>query len=416
MTSKPKTTRKLYYGGDNLVVMRGMESKTVDLIYLDPPFNSKSIYKGTMGSKAEKQQFKDTWRMSDINDDELNDLKMCAPEIHSLISILGAANGESWHAYLTFMAVRLLEMRRLLKDTGSIYLHCDSTMAAPLKLLMDFIFGMQNFRNEIVWCYQSGGASKKWFSRKHDNLLFYSKTNNYLFNPQREKSYNRELKPYNFKGVKEYKDDIGWHTLVGMRDYWNIDMVGRTSKERTGWATQKPIALLKRIIIASSNKGDLVLDPFCGCATACVAAEELERAWIGIDIDEQCADIMKGRAKGQQDLMKIWDKVSIDASDQEMVPVRKEIMEQQIPRSKLNQIRAALYDKQKGKCAAAPYCTHELPLVIMEVDRIKAGKRGGKYVIGNVQLLCPRCNRMKGAGTMAALLEKLKQKKLYDDD
>ena len=423
MASEPTTTRKLYYGGDNLVVMRGLESETVDLIYLDPPFNSKAIYKGAMGSKAEKQQFKDTWRMSNINKDELKDLKMYAPDIHSLISILGGANGESWHAYLTFMAVRLLEMRRLLKDTGSIYLHCDSTMAAPLKLLMDFIFGMQNFRSEIVWWYRKFGRGGKNFKKNHDTILYYGREN-------LKTQFNRLYEDFSPRTVKDvYKRilvDGKWvqkkdefmqreHDGVAMSNTWEIGFVHSQSKERTGWKTQKPLALLKRIILASSNKGDLVLDPFCGCATACVAAEEEGRAWIGIDMDKQCAKIMKTRATGQQDLMKIWDDVLVDASKQKNVPVRKEIMEQEIPHSQRQIVKRALYEKQKGKCAAAPYCTHEIPIELMELDRIKAGKRGGKYVKGNMQLLCPRCNRVKSGGTMDALIKTLSQKQLYDD-
>ena len=422
MAANPKTIRKLYYGGDNLVVMRGLESDTVDLIYLDPPFNSKSIYKGAMGSKAEKQQFKDTWRMGDINKDELKDIKMYAPDIHSLISILGGANGESWHAYLTFMAVRLLEMRRLLKDTGSIYLHCDPTMSAPLKLLLDLIFGQANFRNEIIWCYKSPSVAKKLFPRKHDTIFYYAKSDVIIFNCD---SVRVQYAPNTVARRKYKSGGVGGGVMPpeqvkeGMiiPDWWSdIPSGGQIPRsERTGWKTQKPLALLKRIILASSNKGDLVLDPFCGCATACVAAEEEGRAWIGIDKDKQCADIMKERATGQQDLMKMWDDVLVDASKQKNVPVRKAIVEQEIPHSQRQIVKSALYEKQKGKCAAAPYCTHEIPIELMELDRIKSGKRGGKYVKGNMQLLCPRCNRVKSGGTMDALIKTLLQKKLYDD-
>jgi site-specific DNA-methyltransferase (adenine-specific) len=123
----------------------------------------------------------------------------------------------------------------------------------------------------------------------------YSKTKNYKFNGLKEKSYNRDFKPYNFKGVKEYEDDTGWYTIVGMKDYWEIDMVGRTSHERLGYPTQKPETLLERIINASSNESDIVLDPFCGCGTALVAAQRLKRKWIGIDITHLALGIMKFR-------------------------------------------------------------------------------------------------------------------------
>ena len=416
MMAKKSNRRELYYGGDNLAVMRGLDSNIADLIYLDPPFNSKSLYKGAMGSKAAKQQFKDIWRMGDINNEELKDLKLYAPDMHSLISILGGINGESWQAYLTFMAVRLLEMRRLLKDTGSVYLHCDSTMSAPLKLLMDIVFGANNFQNEIVWFYPSMSAAKQQFPKKHDNLLFYTKSNSYIFNGDDVRE------AYDSKTVKRYENDVvfpgGYKAKMnpkGRMPYsvWQIPPIRNVSPERTGWKTQKPLLLLKRIILASSNPGDMVLDPFCGCATACVAAEEEGRAWIGIDKDKESAKIMKLRTKGQQKFDKIWDCVRlVNASKTKMLPVRDEILAVKIPRNRWYQIKAHLYEKQNGKCAAAPYCTHEIPIELMEVDRISAGAHGGQYIIGNVQLLCSRCNRMKGSGTMEALKEKLSQKKL----
>ena len=165
------------------------------------------------------------------------------------------AHSDGMGAYMCFMAVRLLEMRRILKPTGSLYLHCDPTASHYLKAVLDAIFGWRNFRNEIVWCYKSGGASpKRHFSRKHDIILWYAKTKDYAYNPQTEKSYNRGMKPYKFEGVEEFQDEIGWHTIVGMKDYWDVDMVGRTSKERMGYPTQKPVPLYERMIRASSNE------------------------------------------------------------------------------------------------------------------------------------------------------------------
>ena len=195
------------------------------------------------------------------------------------------------------MAIRLIPMRRVLKETGSIYLHCDPTASHYLKMILDAIFKSQNFLNEIVWCYKSGGASpSKNFSRKHDVIFYYVKNRKkYRFNRQLEKSYNRDFKPYRFKGVPEYKDDVGWYTMVGMKDYWQIDMVGRTSSERLGYPTQKPLALLDRIIKASSNENDLILDPFCGCGTTVHAAEKLKRRWIGIDISTFSVGLIRER-------------------------------------------------------------------------------------------------------------------------
>ena len=428
MMAKKSNKRELYYGGDNLAVMRGLESKSVDLIYLDPPFNSKSIYKGAMGSKAAKQQFKDIWRMSDINNEELEDLKLYAPDIHSLISILGGINGESWQAYLTFMAVRLMEMRRLLKPTGSIYLHCDATMSAPLKLLMDMIFGRDNFRNEIIWKRYRGKRSgaKYKYSAVVDSIFYYGMSKEAElqtpFNPLRDDyvrtTYKHDdgdgLGAYRYGGrIRERKYYLNNSKGIPVTNLWDdVNELNGTAEEATGWATQKPLALLKRIIKASSNPGDIVLDPFCGCATACVAAEEEGRAWIGIDKDKETAKIMKGRTKGQQEFDTIWDCVKlVNASKIKMLPVREEIRAVKIPKNQWQKMRTELYKRQKGKCAAAPDCPHELPLAVMEVDRITAGAHGGQYVIGNVQLLCPRCNRMKGKDTMDELKNRLEKKR-----
>jgi hypothetical protein len=149
---------------------------------------------------------------------------------------------------------------------------------------LDKIFGHERLVNEIIWAYKSGGASPtSRFSRKHDIILLYSKSNDYFFKGQQEKSYNREFKPYRFKGVKEYQDNIGWYTLVGMKDYWEIDMVGRTSGERIGYPTQKPEALLKRVILASSPDDGIVADFFCGGGTTPSVAQRLGRRWIACD-------------------------------------------------------------------------------------------------------------------------------------
>jgi site-specific DNA-methyltransferase (adenine-specific) len=254
------------FWGDNLQVMSHMLAEyrgQVDLIYIDPPFDSKADYKKKIklrgievsndSSSFEEKQYGDIW----TNDE-----------------------------YLQFMYERLILCRELLADTGSIYLHCDWHKSHHLRMLMDEIFGSDNFVNEIIWQYSSGGASKRTFARKHDTLLFYSrKPDSYTFNPQVEKSYNRGFKPYRFKGVQEYEDEIGWHTLVAMRDVWKLDMVGRSSSERQDYPTQKPESLLRRIIEVSSNPGDLVFDCFMGSGTTQAVAMKHGRRFIGADIN-----------------------------------------------------------------------------------------------------------------------------------
>ena len=204
------------------------------------------------------------------------------------------------------MAIRLIECERVLKTTGSIYLHCDPTMSHYLKTTMDCIFGEENFRNEIVWCYPPGGKAPKYaLHRKHDILLYYSVGTpkfNPVFRPMTEYQKSkftsidergRRYKEYRGK-TRTYLDDLPGSPVP---DWWNdIHSLGQTiSKERIGYPTQKPLALLDRIIKASSNKGDVVLDPFCGCATTCVAAERAERKWIGIDVSKKAYDLVRDR-------------------------------------------------------------------------------------------------------------------------
>ena len=191
-------------------------------------------------------------------------------------------------------------MKELLSEKGSIYVHIDWHVGHYLKILLDEIFGKENFVNEIIWNYKSGGTSNNYFSRKHDIILLYKKTNQYTFNTLTEKSYNRGLKPYRFKGVKEYEDEIGWYTLVNMKDVWQIDMVGRTSSERVNYGTQKPEKLLERIIKASSNEGDIIADFFMGSGTTGAVAEKLGRRWIMSDLGKPATMITRKRLIDQE--------------------------------------------------------------------------------------------------------------------
>lgn len=246
--------------GDNLDFMKyliyedNMAGK-IQQIYIDPPFYSKANY--------------DAWVKDPLNSD---------------LKIKKKAYEDIWkkgmEEYLKMLAVRFMFMKDLLKDDGTIWVHLDWHGEHYVKVLMDEIFGEKNFVNEIVWTYKSGGSSKSHFARKHDTILVYSKTSKYYINIPKEKSYNRDFKPYRFKGVEEFEDERGWYTMVNMKDVWNIDMVGRTSKERTGYATQKPEALLERIIEAGSREGDYIADFFCGSGTTAAVAEKLGRKYI----------------------------------------------------------------------------------------------------------------------------------------
>ncbi len=289
---------------DNLEILQGINTECIDLIYLDPPFNKKKQFVAPVGSSAEGAAFSDIFRQEDIKDDWVLSIKEDSPSLYELLDFTRKSGGRTSYnfCYLAYMAIRLIECRRILKDIGSIYLHCDPTMSHYLKLTLDCIFGEQNFRNEIIWGYRTQGVSKKWWPRKHDVIFMYVKSKDYVYHPTMERQiYN---KPFRHTKI----DDSGKHYAdTYLRDVWNHDETKPTisqSPERTGYPTQKPLALLERIINASSNEGDIVLDPFCGCATTCVAAEKLKRKWIGIDVSHKAYELVKERlvknAKGKQ--------------------------------------------------------------------------------------------------------------------
>ncbi len=268
----PNFADKTIWTGDNLDILRGMNSECVDLIYLDPPFNSNKIYEAPVGSKAAGAAFKDAWNLSDLDVAWMGLIADEKPEMAYLLDAASRTHGKGMQSYLTMMAVRLLEMRRVLKDTGSIYLHCDPTASHYLKMLMDAVFGQGNFRNEIVWHYGLGGfGATRYFPRKHDTLLYYSKSTEYIFRVQCGAATAAMIAKYSHKDEdgKQYMLSYGKrYYMKGGKPFdsvWDIPTLAPTDKgERTGYPTQKPLALLDRIVKASSNEGDVVLDPFCG--------------------------------------------------------------------------------------------------------------------------------------------------------
>ena len=300
------------------------------------------------------------------------------------------------------MSVRLLEFRRVLKDTGSIYLHCDQYACHFLKLVMDSIFGNHQFQNEIIWAYRTGGVSKSRFARKHDNIFFYTKTGKYTFNESKDKSYvsasSAGMKAYGHKG-KEYmllEDEGGVYRQVVMRDVWHIDATGTVSHERLGYPTQKPLELLRRIVAASSNEGDVVLDPFCGCATTCVAAQRLGRRWIGIDIEENAVNQVIERLSDDAGLFS--DFVSLTEP-----PVRSDVHKAFGDVD----VKGNLYKTQSGRCNG---CATEMRILDLEIDHIVPRSKGGGDYVENYQLLCGNCNRVKGNRPMEYLRNKISQR------
>lgn len=302
--------------GDNLEEMRKIPDNVVALIATDPPFNSKRNYfvpyRDEHGKAPDTlvKAFTDTWKWGDAAE----------AACEELICEVGGAIGETIEglqnflkqtpmmAYLAMMGIRLVEMHRILKPTGSIYLHCDAAANHYLKILMDAVFGPNNFKNEIVWCYDSSGRSRNTFSKKHDVIYFYAKSAVCNFNgyrvPHSAEELERDYRYYDESGrryrisraggkIYRYYADEGKMA----NDWWVLPTLNSTDSERAGYPTQKPIALYKRIIEASSNEGDLVLDPFCGCGTTLLAAEELNRRWLGIDLTDFAVETFMLRMK-----------------------------------------------------------------------------------------------------------------------
>ena len=297
------------------------------------------------------------------------------------------------------MAERLLEMQRILKPAGSIYLHCDPTASHYLKIVMDCVFGKQNFMNEIVWCYSTGGASQKRYAAKHDIILYYKKEQDPVFHTPRIK--------YTSAMSRDPKHAHKFHPEGKiMPDWWtDIPPLNPQAHERQGYPTQKPIELLLRIIAASSNEGDMVLDPFCGCATALVAAEKLERKWVGMDISYVAKFLVKKRMQEETNL---FDRYEV--TERTDVPERTDIKQEE--RNTL-EIKQKKYEEQEGRCAG---CNYPLPLRNLTKDRIVPGAKGGQYTEENIQLLCTPCNSMKGKNTMASLRARLKEQDLLFEE
>jgi len=359
-------SRNTLYYGDNLSVLREhIPTASVDLVYLDPPFNSNRnynvLFKDEHGQAADAQiqAFEDSWHWNAAAEQTYYELVTDGPaHVGQMIgSLRGFLGTNQMLAYLVMMAVRLVELHRVLKPTGSLYLHCDPTASHYLKIILDTIFGPQNFRNEIIWKRSSAHSDTKQGSRHYgrvtDTLLFYSKGSEVVWNQQYapydasyvERDYRRvdadgrRYRIDNLQGPGGAEKGNPYYDVMGVSRYWryskeNMDelikrgriiqtrpgavpqykryldemsgvpiqnlwddlpIINNRSKEALGYPTQKPLALLERIIATSSNPGDVILDPFCGCGTAVAAAEKLGRRWIGIDVTHLAIALQKSR-------------------------------------------------------------------------------------------------------------------------
>ncbi len=294
------------YPGDNLEILRNhFPDNSIDLVYMDPPFGSNRNYRGqTNGEASIPTAFSDTWKWDEKTESFLGIIGEKLPGTAGLLKGIVEGTGKTPVAtYLVFMAPRLIEVHRVLKDTGSLYLHCDPRSSHYLKLLLDSIFGMEHFRNEIAWAYKGGGRSKRAYARKHDIILLYTKSTTWVFNyadimverTNHTWFIDEEGKRYWKKYGKRYYIT---HEGKVPEDWWaDIDPLHGPYNERLGYPTQKPLALLERIIRASSNEGDTLLDPFCGSGTTLVAAESLNRKWAGIDISADAVAMTEKRLR-----------------------------------------------------------------------------------------------------------------------
>ncbi len=353
------TKNKLYYGDNLDVLRRYIQDESIDLVYLDPPFKSDQDYNVLFaeqdGSRAAAQikAFGDMWQWDEASARAYQEVVEAGGRVSQVLQSFRGFLGENdMLAYLAMMAPRLVELRRALKPTGSLYLHCDPTASHYLKLLLDAIFGPPNFRNEITWRRTTAHSDSSRYGANTDIILFYTKSGHWTWNPQYQ-SYSDAYKArfrfidsdgrawtddnltakglsgggyeYEYKGArslwrvplttmqrldaegrlhftksggirrKRYWDEMKGRPVQALWD--DIDPINSQAKERLGYPTQKPEALLERIIKASSNEGDIILDPFCGCGTAIAAAQKLHRSWIGIDITHLAIGLIKHRLR-----------------------------------------------------------------------------------------------------------------------
>ncbi len=440
---------------DNLDVLRGMNSSTVDLVYLDPPFNSGKQWSAPVGSISAGAAFKDAWTLDDVKEEWVDEIEERNPALHYAIRASGFASGPAMQGYLTYMAVRFIEMRRVLKPAGSIYLHCDDTAVHYLKAVMDSVFGASQFRNEIVWQRYGSHNDARKYGRVGDRLLFYAPHNavwNTQYQPLGEdvvrKNYRYQDERGSFTTSPLHARTLtggGYeYTWRGIKDVWKfpmrrleeLDADGRiywpsrgstprrkvyldeakgkplpdimtdisiaSGKERTGYPTQKPIALLERIIRASSNEGGLVLDPFCGCATTCVAAEKLGREWIGVDLSEKAYDLVVERLAKEVQIAsgdlhgarRPFSGFVGDVTRRMDAPKRTDLPPAPVGARRSANIRAVLHAAQGGKCNG---CEWPMPIHALTIDHVHPTSADGPDIDANLQLLCGNCNSVKNS-------------------
>lgn len=444
-------------------MMRGIRDNSIDLIYLDPPFNSNANYAAPIGSKSAGAEFKDTWTLRDVDDAWWGEIAEVYEGLYKILDGARLVGGSSVKSYLIYMAIRIIEMHRILKPTGSLYLHCDTTMSHYLKLILDSIFGSKSYRNDITWKRFSSHNDGNRYGKISDQILFYTKdpkkyTWNKMYMPYDENYLENEFKSKDDRGFYMHKAltaegltgggytyEFAGHTRVWKRSLESMldlearglvhypkkaggvprykiykpgtsgvpkeniakglpiqniwtDIPNVQGKEDLDYPTQKPLKLLERIIEASSNEGEIIFDPFCGCATACHAAARLNRKWIGIDISSKAAELIDRRLRG--DIQVAFEGV-----------IHRTDIPKQAPQ-KTKCLKNILYGKQEGECNG---CWHHFHIRHLTEDHIIPQSKGGQDDDDNFQLLCGNCNSIKGDRDMSYLIAKLKKDGLRKD-
>ena len=452
--------RTLFHG-DNLGFLRAMNSESVDLIATDPPFNKGRDFHATPDSLAAGARFQDRWSWErDVHEEWTDQITDDHPRLMEAIESARYAHSDGMGAFMCFMAVRLLAMRRVLKPTGSIYLHCDPTASHYLKAVMDAIFGSERFIAEIIWNRaQVKGDSRRKFGANHDQLLAYAKGRSYTFNPVHGRQgeeyiarFNKDdndgrgpyrLAPldspnprpnltYTYKGYPP--PEKGWRVSLEVmqgldrdgrlafpqsprgriaRKHYLQDQSGpkigdvwtdigplQSGQERLGYPTQKPLALYERMILASSNPGDIVCDPFAGCATTLVAAERLGREWVGMDIWERAHGVVVDRLKAETGLfgeVHYETEPPVRTDDGEtaapFLRVKQRVKEPEGPRWTRAEMYAHLLDQHGPRCQGCDRSFDDPRY--LELDHNTPRSDGGLNHISNRVLLCGPCNRLK---------------------
>lgn len=327
------------YCDDNLRRLSQFPAECVDLIYLDPPFFSNRTYEVIWGDEAEVRSFEDRWE-------------------------------GGIHVYVNWLRERMMEMHRVLKPTGSIYLHCDWHASHYLKVMMDDVFGRENFLNNVVWCYGLGGSSSRYWPRKHDDLLWYSKKrDSHYFEADRIPATSNRMKGQDKKAL----------------DYWDIPTINNQAKERLGYPTQKPEALLERVVRSSSKPGDTVLDPFGGCGTTLVAAERLGRRWIGVEISPTAVRLMHWRMHkvGARDIKQVGMPVTIEGL--------RALKPFEFQNWVIQRLHGTHSPRKSGDMGIDGYSFFEhLPIQVKQSERV------GRNVVDNFETAIERNGKTKG--------------------